>query len=154
MPRLQASPLTFRGRSCETGRTMRFIIRVIINAFAIWVVTLMPALLVTVTPFAPGETLQLVLTLLAIGAIFAIVNTIVGTAVKIVAFPLYILTLGLISLVINGFLLWLTAVITSLFGWGLAVNDFWWGVVAALVITIINAIFGAILRPQKRKRRD
>lgn len=133
---------------------MRFIIRVIINAFAIWVVTLMPALLVTVTPFAPGETLQLVLTLLAIGAIFAIVNTIVGTAVKIVAFPLYILTLGLISLVINGFLLWLTAVITSLFGWGLAVNDFWWGVVAALVITIINAIFGAILRPQKRKRRD
>lgn len=154
MPRLQASPLTNRGRSCKTGRTMRFIIRVIINAFAIWVVTLMPALLVTVTPFAPGETLQLVLTLLAIGAIFAIVNTIVGTAVKIVAFPLYILTLGLISLVINGFLLWLTAVITSLFGWGLAVNDFWWGVVAALVITIINAIFGAILRPQKRKRRD
>jgi len=132
---------------------MRFIIRVVINAFAIWVVTLMPALLVTVIPFAPGETLQVVLTFLIIGAIFAIVNTVVGTVVKIVAFPLYILTLGLISLIINGFLLWLTAVITGLFDWGLRVESFWWGVLAALVIAIINAIFGAILRPQRRSRR-
>ena len=89
---------------------MRFIIRVVVNAFAIWVVTLIPALQVTVIPFAPGETLQLVLTLLLVAAIFAVVNTIIGTVVKILAFPLYILTLGLISLIINGFLLWLTGV--------------------------------------------
>ena len=129
---------------------MRFIIRVVVNAFAIWVVTLIPALQVQIRPFAPGETLQLVLTLLAVAAIFAIVNTIIGT----VAFPLYILTLGLIGFIINGFLLWLTAWITSGFGWGLTVESFWWGVVAAIIITIINAVFGAILRPQKRKRRD
>lgn len=134
---------------------MRFVIRVVVNAFAIWVVTLIPALQVAVTAFAPGETLQLVLTLLAIGAIFALVNTIVGTVVKIVAFPLYILTFGLIGFVINGFLLWLTAVITQPFGWGLTVGSFWWGVVAALLISIINGIFGFILRPQaKKSRRD
>lgn len=134
---------------------MRFLIRVVINAFAIWVVTLIPALEVQVKPFAPGETLQLVLTLLAIAAIFALVNTIIGTVLKIVAFPLYILTLGLIGLVINGFLLWLTAWITSGFGWGLTVGSFWWGVLAAIIISIINAVFGAILRPQKKsKRRD
>ncbi len=133
---------------------MRFLIRVVINAFAIWVVTLIPALEVQVKPFAPGETLQLVLTLLAIAAIFALVNTIIGTVLMIVAFPLYILTLGLIGLVINGFLLWLTAWITSGFGWGLTVGSFWWGVLAAIIISIINAVFGAILRPQKRQRRD
>ncbi|GAA2909005.1 putative membrane protein [Microbacterium keratanolyticum] len=132
---------------------MRFIIRVIINAFAIWVVSLIPGLQVTVTSFAPGETLQLVLTLLAIGAIFAIVNTIIGTVIKIVAFPLYILTLGLIGLIINGFLLWLTAAITGWFGWGLSVGNFWWGVVAAIIISIINAVFGAILRPQNKRDR-
>ncbi|TFB16361.1 phage holin family protein [Microbacterium sp. 3H14] len=134
---------------------MRFLIRVVVNAFAIWVVTLIPALQVVITPFPPGETLQLVLTLLAVAAIFALVNTIIGTVVKIVAFPLYIVTLGLIGFVINGFLLWLTAWITSGFGWGLAIGDFWWGVLAALIISVINGIFGFILRPQnKNSRRD
>jgi putative membrane protein len=128
---------------------MRFIVRVVVNAFAIWVVTLMPALQVSVTPFAPGETLQLVLTLLLVAAIFAIVNTVIGTVIKVLAFPLYILTLGLISLVINGFLLWFTAWITSFFGFGLDVGDFWWGVLAALIISIINWIFGIILRPRR-----
>ncbi len=130
---------------------MRFIVRIIVNAFAIWVVTLVPALQVTVTAFAPGGDLQLVLTLLAVAVVFAIVNTVVGTLIKIVAFPVYLLTLGLISLVVNGFLLWLTAVITSSWGWGLTVGHFWWGVVAALLISLINWVFGIFLRPQKKR---
>ncbi len=115
-------------------------------------VSLIPVLQVGITAFPPGDQLQLVLTLLAVGAIFALVNTIVGTVIKIVAFPLYILTFGLIALIINGFLLWLTAWITSGFGWGLTLGSFWWGVLAALLIAIINGVFGFILRPQKRKR--
>lgn len=134
---------------------MRFVIRVVVNAFAIWVVSLIATLQITITPFPPGGEWRFALTLLAIGAIFALVNTIVGTVVKIVAFPLYLLTFGLIGFVINGFLLWLTAWITSGFGWGLTVGHFWWGVVAAILISLINGIFGFILRPQqKRKRRD
>lgn len=131
---------------------MRFLLRVIINAFAIWVVTLLPALHVSVIAFPPGETLQLVLTLLAVAAIFAIVNSLIGTVIKVLAFPLYILTLGLISLVINGFLLWFTAWITSSWSWGLRVEFFWWGVLAALVISLINWMLGLILRPQVKKR--
>ncbi|GAA1976802.1 phage holin family protein [Microbacterium pumilum] len=129
---------------------MRFIIRVVVNAFAIWVVTLIPALQVTVIAFPPGDTLQLVLTLLAVAVIFALVNTFIGTVIKVLAFPIYILTLGLIGLLINGFLLWLTAWITSFWDWGLRVEDFWWGLLAAIVISLINWIFGIILRPQKK----
>lgn len=129
---------------------MGFLIRVVINAFAIWVVTLIPALQVFVIPFAPGETLQLVLTLLLVAAIFALVNTIIGTVIKVLAFPLYILTLGLIGLIINAFLLWLTAWITGFWNWGLRVEDFWWGVVAAIIISLINWIFGIILRPRSK----
>jgi putative membrane protein len=129
---------------------MRFIIRVVINAFAIWVVTLIEPLRVEVTPFAPGETLQLVLSLLAVAAVFAIVNSVIGTVLKILAFPLYILTLGLISLVINGFLFWLTGWFTEWWGWGLTVESFWLGVVAALLISLINFVFGIILRPQTK----
>ena len=132
---------------------MGFIIRIVINAFAIWVVTLIPALQVTVSPFAPGETLQIVLTYLIVAAIFAIVNSVVGTLIRIVAFPIYILTLGLISLVVNGFLLWLTAAISGWLGFGLHVEHFWWGVLAALLISIINWFFGIFLRPQRKKKR-
>lgn len=138
------------GVACQTGRIMGFLIRVVVNAFAIWVVTLIPVLQVTVIAFPPGETLQYVLTLLIVAAIFAIVNTIIGTIIKIISIPLYILTLGLIGLLINGFLLWLTAWITSFWSWGLRVEDFWWGVVAAIIISLINWIFGIILRPKKR----
>lgn len=129
---------------------MRFVIRVVINAFAIWVVTLITALQVTIIPFPPGETLQLVLTLLLVAAIFALVNTFIGTVIKVLAFPLYILTLGLIGLVINAFLLWLTAWITSFWNWGLRVEDFWLGLVAAVIISLINWLFGILLRPQRK----
>lgn len=129
---------------------MRFLVRVAVNAFAIWIVTLLPALQVQLVPFAPGEGLQVALTLLVVGAIFAIVNAIVGTVVRIVAIPLYILTLGLISLVINGFLLWLTAAITSGLPWGLRTGEFWLTVVAALLIGVINWVMGVALRPRQR----
>ncbi|WP_295011836.1 phage holin family protein [uncultured Microbacterium sp.] len=132
---------------------MRFLIRVIVNAFAIWIVSLIPALQVVVTPYPPGGIVPLIVTLLAIGLVFGLVNTIIGTVLKIVALPLYILTLGLISLVINGFLLWLAAWITGFWGWGLSVGGFGWTIVAALLIAIINAIFGALLRPQRRRDR-
>jgi putative membrane protein len=130
---------------------MGFLIRVVVNAFAIWVVTLIPALQVFVIPFAPGETLQLILTLLIVAVIFALVNTIIGTVIKVLAFPLYILTLGLIGLLINAFLLWLTAWFTSWWSWGLRVEEFWWGgVLAAIIISLINWVFGIILRPRKK----
>lgn len=132
---------------------MRFLLAAISNAFAIWVVTLIPLLQIGVSPFPPGETLQLVLTLLAVGALFAVVNTVVGTVIKVLAFPLYLLTFGLISFVINGFLLWLTAWITGHFGWGLTVDHFGWAIVAAILIALINAVLGWFLRPQKKRRR-
>lgn len=132
---------------------MGFLIRVVINAFALWVVSLIAFLRVSITPFGDGGTMSLVLTLLVVAAIFAVVNTIVGTVIKIVAFPVYLLTLGLITFVVNGFLLWLTAWVTSGFGWGLVVESFWRGVAAAVLISIINAVFGVILRPQRKKKR-
>lgn len=145
------TPIPCARTPCETDVTMRFLIRVVVNAFAIWVVTLIPFLAVEVTPFAPGETLQLVLSLLAVAAVFAIVNTIIGTIIKIVAFPLYILTLGLISLLVNGLLFVITAWFTGWWGWGLSVDDLWHGILAALVISLINWIFGIILRPQLKR---
>ena len=40
--------------------------------------------------------------------------------------------------------------ITSFWDWGLRVESFWWGVVAALIISLINWVFGILLRPKTK----
>lgn len=131
---------------------MRFVAKVIINAVALWLTTLIVSG-VSVVPFAPGGTLEMVLTLLLVAAVFGIVNGVIGNAVRIVAFPVYVLTLGLIALVVNGLLLLLVAWLSSLVGFGLVIDSFWWGVLGALVLGIISWLIGIITRPIIGKRR-
>jgi putative membrane protein len=125
----------------------RFLVRLIINAVALWLTTLIVAG-VTVTPFAPGDTFAVVLTYLLVALIFGIVNGVIGNFIRIVAFPLYILTLGLIALVVNALLLLLVSWISGLLGFGLHVDDFFWsGVLGALVLALLSWLIGIILRP-------
>ena len=125
---------------------MRLFVKLLINSLALWLTALIVAG-VHVVPFAPGGTLEIVLTYLLVAAIFGIVNAIVGNFIRIVAFPIYILTLGLISLIVNGLLLLLAAWLSSLFGFGLSVDSFWWGVLGALVLGLISWLIGILLRP-------
>jgi putative membrane protein len=90
----------------------RFLISTIINGLGIWLVSaIIPG--IGLKPFGGTELWQLVATLLVIGAIFGLVNSIIAPVIKVIAFPLYILTFGLISFVINGALLLLVAWISQ-----------------------------------------
>lgn len=128
----------------------RFLIKLIVNAVALWLTTLIVAG-VHVVPYAAG-TWALVVTYLLIAFIFGLVNTFIGTVVHVVALPLYILTLGLLALIVNGLLLMLVAWVSSLMGFGLVVDDFWWGVFGAFVLGIIGWLLGIIVRPVTRRR--
>jgi putative membrane protein len=125
---------------------MRLVVRLLINALALWLTTLIVAG-VHVTPYAPGGTLETVLTFLLLAVIFGVVNGVIGNLIRIVAFPLYILTLGLIALIVNGLLLLIVSWISGLIGFGLTVDTFWWGVLGALVLGIISWLIGILLRP-------
>jgi putative membrane protein len=125
----------------------RLILRLLINALALWLTTLILAPHVQIVPFAPGTTLEFVITLLITALIFGLVNGIIGGIIRVVAFPLYVLTLGLISLIVNGLLLLLVAWISGLLGFGLIVEGFWWGVLGAVVLGVIGWLIGIILRP-------
>ncbi|CAN5360747.1 phage holin family protein [soil metagenome] len=126
---------------------MRFIVRLLINALALWLTTLIVGG-VHIVPYAPGGTLETILTLLLVALIFGIVNGVIGNFIRIVAFPIYILTLGLIALIVNGLLLLLVSWISKTFlGFGLFVDDFWWGVLGALVLGLISWLIGILLRP-------
>lgn len=124
----------------------RFLVRLVINAVALWLTTLIVAG-VSVVSYLPGDTLATILTYLLVALIFGIVNGVIGNLIRIVAFPLYILTLGLIALLVNGLLLLLVAWISSLTGFGLEVDGFWWGVLGAVVLGLLSWIISIILRP-------
>ncbi len=139
----------------------RFLVKIIVNAVALWLTTLLIGLFsensgVTITSWDEGNVGAYVLTLLLVALIFGIVNGIIGNFVRIVAFPLYILTLGLLALVVNSLLLLLVSFISDQLGFGLHIANFWWGVLAAIILGIISAILGLIARPiagDSRKRR-
>ena len=125
---------------------MRFLDRLLVNTVALWLTTLIvPG--VTVVAFPPQDTLAVVLTYLLVALIFGIVNGVIGNFIRIVAFPLYILTLGLLALVVNGLLLLLVSWISGLLGFGLVVDGFWWGVLGALVLALLSWLIGILIRP-------
>jgi len=131
---------------------MRFLLKVVINAFALWLTTLILGGHIVVTSFGAGEWWQVVLTYLLVALVFGIVNGIIGNAIRIVAFPIYILTLGLIALIVNGLLLWLVHWLSTLVGFGLSiVGGFWWGVLGALILGVISWILGIVFRPLLKK---
>jgi putative membrane protein len=122
-----------------------FLIKLFVNAAALWVTTLIVAG-VSVESYAE-DTVAVVLTYLLIALIFGFVNGVVGGFVRVVAFPLYVLTLGLVSFIVNGLLLLLVAWISELLGFGLVIEGFWWGVLGAFVLGIISWLFGVLVRP-------
>ncbi|MFM6979901.1 MAG: phage holin family protein [Micrococcales bacterium] len=104
---------------------IRFLVSTVINALGLWVVTaIIPGILLH--PYGGTDVWPTIGSYLLIGAIFGLVNAIIAPVIKILAFPLYILTFGLISLVINGALLLLVAWLSNLIhdGNGLTIEGF------------------------------
>ncbi|MBI5162140.1 MAG: phage holin family protein [Micrococcales bacterium] len=130
---------------------VRLVVRLLINAVALWLTTLLLAPNVMVEPYPPGGASESVLTFLLVAFIFGLVNGVIGTAVRVIAFPLYLLTLGLLALVVNGLLLLLVAWLTNLLGFGLYIEGFGWGVLGALLLGVISWLLGILLRPWTRR---
>ncbi|MEK6311147.1 MAG: phage holin family protein [Curtobacterium sp.] len=125
---------------------MRFLVRLVVNALALWLTTLLVSG-VSVTAFGDGGTTATVLTYLLVAFVFGLVNAVIGTIIRVVAFPLYILTLGLISLIVNAVLLLIVAGISTAIGFGLQVGSFGWGIVGAFVLAVFAWLIGLFVRP-------
>ena len=129
---------------------IRFFVSTSINALALWVATiLIPA--ITLTPYGGEGLWQRIGSFLLVGAIFGLVNAIIAPIIKVLAFPLYILTFGLISFVINGALLLFVAWLSSQIGAdiftidgftseGLTVESMGWAILGAVIISIASLI--------------
>ena len=121
-----------------------FLVKVVVNAIAIWVASLVIG---GISVSSPGDsTGSTVLTYLVVGAIFGLVNAVVKPVVRVLAFPFYVLTLGLLTFVVNALMLELTAWLSSHTGLTLTIDHFWWDAIwGALVVTVVSVVLNAVL---------
>lgn len=128
---------------------MRFVLLSIISGFALWIVTLLP--FDVEVSGGEGEPWQRALVFLAAGAIMAALHLWVKPIIDVLALPLRILTLGIFSIVIAYFMLWLTSWLTGFVSWmELSIGGFWDTLFAALVIAVIVGILSAIIPGAQR----
>ncbi|MBX9243896.1 phage holin family protein [Actinotalea ferrariae] len=127
---------------------MAFLLRVIVNAAAIWLATQVLAGLDVV---GGDDTTTTVLVLLGVGLVFGLVNAVVKPIVKLISFPIYILTLGLFTLVVNALMLMLTGWLSELTDYGLRIDNFGTAVLGALIISVISFLLSVVL-PSGKKR--
>lgn len=129
---------------------MRLLLRILVTAFAIWLTTVLFDDHVRVVS-AEG-TGPYLLALLVIAVVYGLVHAIIKPLINLLALPLYLLTLGLISLLINALMLWITTLVTGIFDdFGLVVSGgFWWYVLAALVIAVAQVIVMAVIPDRRR----
>ncbi len=111
---------------------MRIIVRILINAAALWVA----ARLIDDITLSDDW-----VTVLFVAAVFGLVNALIRPIVKLIAFPLTLLTLGLFTLVINAGMLQLTDWLTS----GLDVVGFWTSVLGGIVISLVSWVLSVFL---------
>lgn len=139
----------FRQNECLDKHVKSLLLSTVINAIALWLTTVM----VTGVHIIPAnqQSLGYVLTLAFVALVFGLVNGTIGRVLRFLAFPIYVLTLGLMALVVNALLLmfvgWLTQVLG--FGYGLQVDTFSAGFWGAIVLSIVSWLLGLLLRPAR-----
>lgn len=122
-----------------------FLLRAALTGLALWVVTL----LVPGIDFVGGDsTLARIGIILVVAVIFGLVNAVIKPIVQIISIPLYILTLGLIHIVINALMLSITSWITeNTTHWGLAIDDFWWTAIwASIVLSVVSWLLSVLVK--------
>ncbi|MBL0775909.1 MULTISPECIES: phage holin family protein [Streptomyces] len=89
------------------------------------------------------------LTLIVVALIFGLVNFLVKPVVKVLTFPLFVLTLGLITLVVNALMLMLTSWLAGQFDLSFHVDGFWTAVLGGLIISVVSWALNVALPDRK-----
>lgn len=125
---------------------MKLVIKLIVTAVALWVATL----LVPGIQLHSHSTASKITTLIVVALIFGVVNAVLKPIAHAVGCLAYALTLGLISIVVNGLLFWLTSWIAGKLGLPFHVTGFTAAVIGALIVGIIGWITSLILDREDR----
>ncbi|WP_328537853.1 phage holin family protein [Streptomyces sp. NBC_00344] len=118
-----------------------FVVKTVANAAALFVAIW---LLQDIT-LGGDSTARKTITLIIVAIVFGLVNFVVKPIVKVISFPLFILTLGLITLVINALMLLLTSWLAGKLDLSFHVDGFWTAVLGGLIISIVSWALNVVL---------
>lgn len=102
-----------------------FLIRVAVNAVALWVAAALLDDITLTDSFA---------SVLFVALVFGLINALIKPLAKLISLPIRMVTFGLFTLVINALLLLLTAWIAD----GLEVDGFFAALFGAIIVSIVS----------------
>jgi putative membrane protein len=123
---------------------VQIIWRLLINAAALWAATR----LVSGISFDGDWRLLFVVAL-----VFGVLNVAVRPVLILLTLPLFILTLGLFTFVLNAVMLWLTSAVSDALGLGFHVSGFGAAFLGALVVTVVSFMLSLFVGSGARERR-
>ncbi|MBB5806605.1 putative membrane protein [Saccharothrix ecbatanensis] len=123
---------------------MGILVHVLLTAVAVWVATLIPGIDLESSASTPAK----IGTLIGVALLFGLVNAVVKPLVKFFGCLFYLVTLGLIGLVVNALLFWLTGWLAGELGLPFDVSGFWpaffGAIIVALTSWILNLVYDRI----------
>jgi putative membrane protein len=126
---------------------MQFLIRTVVTAVGLWVATA----LVGGISVTGSSTLENTLTLLGVAILFGLVNAILKPLIKIFGCLFYIVTLGLIALVVNALLFLLVDWLAGLLHLPFTVDGFWAAFWGAIIVGIVSWAINLIIPDRSTK---
>ena len=125
---------------------MPFLLRLAISAAALAVATaVLPGI-----ELATGSTTEKLLTLIAVALIFGVINAFLKPIIKTIGCLFYLLTLGLVALVVNALLLWLASVVAGWLKLPFHITGFVPAFLGALIIGVVTWLL-SVLIPDRGK---
>ncbi|MGC0415311.1 phage holin family protein [Embleya sp. AB8] len=118
------------------------IVKLVANALAIWFASWFVSGIDLADGASAGTKAK---TIVVVALIFGIVNTVIKPIVKLLSLPLFVLTLGLITFVINALMLYVTQAISNKLNFEFHIHGFGHALLAALVIGLVSWFLNLIL---------
>lgn len=118
---------------------MRLLLHWIVSAFAVWIMA----------QIVPGISLSGPRNALIAALVIGFINATIGLVLKVITFPLTLLTLGVFWLVINAMMLELAS---ALLAPGFQVHGFLAAFIGAIVLSLVNMVLKSIVMPSKNNR--
>ena len=115
---------------------MRVLVHWVLTAAAVWIVA----------HFVPGISVSGPMAALIAALAIGLINATIGLLLKIITFPLTILTLGLFWLVINALMLKLAASLVN----GFEVRGFIPALVGSILISVVSSVLQWVVMPKKK----
>jgi putative membrane protein len=118
------------------GLFYRFLVRWVVSSLGLWIAA--GLLNAHISLETSGNRLGVVI---IAGLILAVINAVIRPIVVLLSLPAILLSLGLFMIIVNGFMVWLASWLYD----PLHVDNFWWAILAGVIIGLVNYLVTAIL---------